>query len=74
MNTDSIVMLVVGLMSTFLKNNPTAAEIEIVLPQLVSAFEAAVKGTAFSLSHNLSVGGKPGTFSASWTPSGVIGA
>lgn len=69
MNTDAIVALLVSLMAAFFRNNPTVQEVEIVLPQLVSAFEAAKNGQAFSLAHPLSIAGKPGTFAASWSPS-----
>lgn len=68
MNTSTLVALVVSIAGAFFKNNPTVNEIEVVLPQLATAFDAAKAGTAFSLNHPLSVDGKAGTFSASWTP------
>lgn len=68
MNATQIVTLLVTIAGAFFKSSPAATEIEIVLPQLAAAFDGAKNGTAFSVSHSLSIDDKPGVFAMSWTP------
>ena len=60
---------ILSILGLFFGKNPTVAEIEAFLPQVLNAINGAKAGTAFSVSFPLSVDGKAGSASFGWTPS-----
>jgi hypothetical protein len=68
MNTNQIIQILLGLLQAFFGSNPIVEDVEVVLPQILTAIANAKAGVAFSVSAPLSVDGKKGTFEFSWTP------
>jgi len=67
MNTTLAAIL--GLLPLFFQNNPTVAEIEALLPQVLSAIGNAKAGASFSVTFPIAIDGKAGSATFSWSPS-----
>ncbi|MGB8265210.1 MAG: hypothetical protein WCE44_02690 [Candidatus Velthaea sp.] len=59
---------ILAVLGLFFSKNPTVAEIEALLPQILNAIAGAKAGTAFSVTFPLSVDAKPGAATFSWSP------
>lgn len=71
MNSTTIVNVILGLAAAFFGKNPTVQEVEVLLPQIMTAITNAKTGEAFSVSFPESIDGKAGTSNFGWTPTGV---
>lgn len=60
--------IVIMLLQIFLRNNPTAEELEVILPAIIGAFTSAKSGQPFSVSVPVSVDGVKGNFDVAWAP------
>ncbi len=61
---------ILSLLGIFFAKNPTVAEIESFLPQVLAAISSAKTGQAFSVTFPLSVDAKAGAATFAWSPSG----
>ena len=68
MNTSTIINVILGLAAAFFGKNPAVQDVEVILPQIMTALTNAKAGTAFSVSFPESIDGKPGTSTFGWSP------
>lgn len=68
MNTNTIINVILGLAAAFFGKNPAVQDVEIILPQIMTALTSAKVGEAFSVSFPESIDGKAGTSTFGWTP------
>jgi hypothetical protein len=66
--TNTIIEAVLALLTLFFKNNPTVAEIEAILPEIITAIASAKSGQAFSVQIPLSVDAVKGAATFAWSP------
>lgn len=68
MNSSTIVNVILGLAATFFGKNPAVQEVEVILPQIMTALTNAKAGVAFSVSFPETIDGKPGLSTFGWSP------